>query len=453
VAFGVGAMSRWLLVSVAFSSLGCSVLIDTDPAKLSAGSGGTCTPECDDGIPCTIDECGADNKCRYKPSAEACDDGVKCTEDICDPKSGCTNKPSDERCEFCAPGSTCDAKLGGCVGYTSRRNCADDDPCTKDDCDVATMMCIAEDVDEDGDGHAPATVADVNCGGKDCDDTRAGVYPGAPEACNGRDDDCNGKVDDGCMDTPDTCESVVDVMLSELGTGVIEGSFAAVEANYDVPCGSEDAPDAVYRIPVTLDSADIAIETVGDSAELVLAGGTGCGEADFRLGCGKPLARGGTRLSFHRYNASALFLLVDAKDKGETGNYRIKVSVTRAATDLCLPTSFDLSGCGTVVGSMSNEMGQLLGSCQPGGLLVRGASEAVFRITGNTDKLTLQASGQGFSPALYTRDSCGGFSSDIDCDVRQNGDARLEVEPSEGTTYVVLDGAQPGQAYTLTCGP
>jgi hypothetical protein len=67
--------------------------------------------------------------------------------------------------------------------------------------------------DGDGDG-APAC--------HDCDDTRSDVYPGAPETCDGVDQDCNGAVDDGfdtcgiggcarvvfnCIDgAPQTCE-------------------------------------------------------------------------------------------------------------------------------------------------------------------------------------------------------------------------------------------------------
>jgi hypothetical protein len=43
-------------------------------------------------------------------------------------------------------------------------------------------------VDSDGDGH-PAW--------QDCDDEDPAVFPGAEEACNGRDDDCDGTADEG----------------------------------------------------------------------------------------------------------------------------------------------------------------------------------------------------------------------------------------------------------------
>lgn len=65
------------------------------------------------------------------------------------------------------------------------------------------------DCDVDGDGQAAAA-----CGGPDCDDTDDSIFDGAPELCNGVDEDCdlildNGAPDadlDGLCDLLDNCE-------------------------------------------------------------------------------------------------------------------------------------------------------------------------------------------------------------------------------------------------------
>ena len=81
--------------------------------------------------------------------------------------------------------------------------CRDYPACTAGSCSTAGTFCrdgrcVPGDLDVDGDGVAAAT---------DCDETDVMVYPGAPEQCNGEDDNCNMRVDDGdpaamCMSSP-----------------------------------------------------------------------------------------------------------------------------------------------------------------------------------------------------------------------------------------------------------
>jgi len=77
-------------------------------------------------------------------------------------------------------------------------NPAADEACDgrDNDCNGVADFVIAEGnlEDDDGDG-----AADIDCGpfGTDCDDQDASTFVGAPEICDGRDNDCDGLSDDG----------------------------------------------------------------------------------------------------------------------------------------------------------------------------------------------------------------------------------------------------------------
>ena len=62
--------------------------------------------------------------------------------------------------------------------------------------------------DMDGDGH-PAACAGLPPSATDCDDSNDAVFPGAPELCNGVDDDCDGRVATG-EDEDDDGHAAVD---------------------------------------------------------------------------------------------------------------------------------------------------------------------------------------------------------------------------------------------------
>ncbi|MET0282870.1 MAG: MopE-related protein, partial [Polyangiales bacterium] len=101
---------------------------------------------------------------------KSCDDGVYCNGvERCEPGTLASDARGCVRGDVvaCATGETCSEQ---------RRACS---PCSDTALD-----------DADGDGHEAAS-----CGGDDCRDDEASTYPGAPELCNGRDDDCDGAID------------------------------------------------------------------------------------------------------------------------------------------------------------------------------------------------------------------------------------------------------------------
>jgi hypothetical protein len=83
-----------------------------------------------------------------------------------------------------------------------------------DDCDGEAddgdPNCAPTCVDQDGDDFFACVSGcqvpqGATCG--DCDDDRPSVHPGAPETCNGRDDDCQGGSDEGDPGGNATCET------------------------------------------------------------------------------------------------------------------------------------------------------------------------------------------------------------------------------------------------------
>ena len=62
--------------------------------------------------------------------------------------------------------------------------------CTTDSC-YGPGLCVHSGPDADGDGHTVVGCAD----GDDCDDLAPSVHPGAPEICDGIDNDCIGIAD------------------------------------------------------------------------------------------------------------------------------------------------------------------------------------------------------------------------------------------------------------------
>ncbi len=142
---------------------------------------------------CFRDYCG-DRSCAFcgcaksgrmhNPATDQCGDGFSAGTD-------------SAQCKTLLDGFTCStwsslASLS-CVlkgPCQSDIDCDDDDSCTSDVCGAGE--CKHADTDADGDGFTAKM-----CGGRDCNDELASAFPGAAEACNGKDDDCDGKPDNG----------------------------------------------------------------------------------------------------------------------------------------------------------------------------------------------------------------------------------------------------------------
>jgi hypothetical protein len=87
-------------------------------------------------------------------------------------------------------GTTAAGTYGFCVGESpSGGPNAQHQVCT--DLTIGGGTCT----DADGDGYG---VGPGCTGPEDCDDTDPATYPGAPELCDGKDNDCDNQVDEGC---------------------------------------------------------------------------------------------------------------------------------------------------------------------------------------------------------------------------------------------------------------
>ena len=236
---------------------------------------------CDDGNPCTLDECQPNQGCIFEPQegtecddedpctvAELCLDGLcqgspvlcnddnPCTDDLCDTDGGCVFEANQADCDDgdpCSVGDSC--KQESCAGTLVDCDCASDADCAalEDDdicngtlyCDISKLPFQCETVPEsivecpapEGKNKLCVTAhcdpADGSCsmvpanGGSPCDDGNKCTYG---EACS--DGSCVGgkplNCNDGDLCTDDTCQPGIGCATSHNDAPCDDGNICTV---------------------------------------------------------------------------------------------------------------------------------------------------------------------------------------------------------------------------------
>ncbi len=164
-------------------------------------------------------------------SASACErSGSSLVGDDCNDKLATINPGEAEVCDSLDVDEDCDGL-------------ADDA-----DANVAASSYPTFYVDTDGDTYGGTSVGKSNCAGPgngavdykaDCDETDATIHPGAPESCDGIDEDCDGRLDNDAVDGLFT--SYADLDGDGFGAGAMEQSCKSGGIQSHDDCDDTDA--------------------------------------------------------------------------------------------------------------------------------------------------------------------------------------------------------------------
>ena len=240
----------------ATGSCGGSDCDDTDPA-VYPGADEYCNG-IDDDCDSTIDEDSAVDASTWYEDSDADGYGNPSVSDVeCSAPSG-----------YVADNTDCDdTRAATYPGAPEYCNGIDDDCDSTIDEDTA-VDAVTWYLDSDSDGYGDAATTDVECSAPsgyvadstDCDDTRAATYPGAPEYCNGIDDDCDSTIDE------DTAVDAVTWYLDSDSDGYGDAATSDVECS--APSGYvADNTDCDDTVASTYPGADEYCNGVDDDCD------------------------------------------------------------------------------------------------------------------------------------------------------------------------------------------
>jgi Putative metal-binding motif len=378
----------------------------------------------------------------------SCDDGDPCTDDLCDSDTGyCRNPPRDADGD--GMGDT------ACGGF----DCDDGDPevyagaperCNgiDDDCDGEVPL---EEVDGDGDGFAP-------CGldgpaSADCNDTALAVHPGSREICgNGIDDNCNSLVDGldlacGAPPANNTCLTAEPLTLP----ATLTGSTLAASNDQTASCG-DDAPEVVYSFQIWgLWHLTARVDTLDPQFDPLLHLRRECENPGAEVACVDDSDGLNPILSLRAPPSGLYHLFVEGSGTTDVGDFDLTVSATPVVNDLCA-AAVDVSAGGVWNSSTAGLTNQYVASCNSSSL----GRDAVFFFTLTEPRhAILNLVGTTFSWAsLHLQTVCGNLTSELACayDSVLGTPPRIETDLAAGTYFLFVDSNTVGYEgdYTLT---
>jgi len=176
-------------------TLGALAGCDEGANPMADGGSFVCTEDrdCSDGLFCNGEESCNPSAPGANPSG--CLAGTPPCANVCDEVADtcltdCTDADGDGVPDIACGGSDCDD--GDADIYPGATEVCDEAG-VDEDCDPATVG----ERDADGDGFAPTECCNGERCGLDCDDDATAVQPGQVEVCNDIDDDCDGMIDEG----------------------------------------------------------------------------------------------------------------------------------------------------------------------------------------------------------------------------------------------------------------
>ncbi len=275
--------------------------------------------------------------------------------------------------------------------------------------------------DVDGDGYGDMAKAVEACEapvgyiakGGDCDDTDRAVHPGAPEICDGKDNDCNGKIDDADPDIATSTQHAYyrdadgdgfgdaqeQVMACAQPAGYVALSTDCNDADAAINPGAVEVCDHVdNNCNGLVDADDPAIDVSTEHAFYRDGDGDGFGAGAATMACDAPtgyVATGGDCNDADATSHPNAAEVCDGADNDCDGG----IDGTAAAPNQCAAL------VGTYAGSYSHQTTEHVGSTIVNQVTCSGTGSATLALAQRPSPL------HGTFTCTYTG-SLGGFSHD-----------------------------------------